>query len=508
MDEIVASTTVASTTPKITKGKRQTENTRFANMRFMSGVGLVTRRNRKASSQMSSARGIEQLGSQSPLSLLRELPAVHPTVGLAQWNALRLMFPEGGWGLKAFKPADANGVSSPDPDGDAKIQALFDGLPREIGKMRGLAGTLSISLLYTGMACQECVPYGDDEEFAGVRRIWPVDALTIGFARKTPDDDLTAFQFQRSPSLTAQSILNNNWVPLNPETFMWAAIDQEVDDPFGLPPYGTAVNEVLADLALMRDLRDAIHNAAWPRLKFGINLTELHRVAVEVMRITSPEKASQWVQERFDETVAYAESLGADDNFVCDTNGTVESHEPGSFTGLEGVLQYLRQRLVQALKSLPTLLGINDGSTYNYTSVEWAIYAAGLEALRDIVLSLLADAASLHLRLSGSTSVARPFSEKIRTNDALVEANTEEVEIRNALAKEAAGFIDHDEASQSLTNRKAVKPAVDGALEAAVRAAATTNKDGSRQSGNGGPGGSSGNNSGTSKEERAAKKNG
>lgn len=478
------------------------------------GLGLVARRSTANAASLLSAKGVEALATKSSMRLLLELPGAHPTVGLAQWNAFRLMFAKDSWGLKAYKPAKPTDPSAehgePDKEGDTSVADAIKQWPREIGGLSGLATTLASSLLYTGMAAIECVPFPEGEPFAGVRRVWPVDTLTIAFARPGRDADLHPYQLQQYFRLDGRrrQVRTNQWVPMNINTFFWTAIDQQVDDPFGLPPYGTAANEVLADLALMRDLRDAVHNAAWPRMKVGVNLAELHRVAVEVYRITNPKLASEWVQNRFDEVVAYVEALAPDENVVCDTTGKVEAHEPGSFTGLEGVLNFLRQRLVQALKSLPTLMGINDGSTYNYTSVEWAIYAAGLEALRDIVLELIARGMSLHLQLQGSTSHVSAWSEKIRTNDALVEANTEEVRIRNSAMKEALGYYTHDEAAGSITKRPAVKDADPDVLRGAAGAGAKADKDGSKPNeGTAGQGGASkGNNQNTNQEDREAKK--
>lgn len=476
------------------------------------GVGIVARRGSKHGSRLMSPEGVEGLARNAPLKLLQELPAVHPTVGFAQWGALRSMFPRDGWGFRAHKPTadpDSVALGEQDPKGTKSVAEMVKQLPREIGGLRGMACTLAISLLLTGMAAVECVPYDSSEKsFSGVRRIWPVDTLTIGFGRENRDDDLQPYQLQRWPGdgKRGASAFINRWVPMNVNTFFWTAIDQQVDDPYGLPPYGTSANEVLADLALMRDLRDAVHNAAWPRMKVGVNLAELHKVAVEVYRITDPKAAAAWVQERFDRVVEYVEALAPDDNIVCDTSGEVKAHEPGSFTGLEGVLAFLRQRLVQALKTLPTLIGINDGSTYNYTSVEWAIYAAGLEALRDIVLDLMADAFTKHLQLQGSDSIVAAWAEKIRTNDALVDANTEEVVTRNAAVQWMLGFLTQDEASQKVTKRGAVKKVDDEILHAFVGAGGKGDKDGDRKTGNAGQGGANkGNNEGTSREEREAK---
>lgn len=467
--------------------------------------------------------GLEDRVRSNPEEVMLDLPSVHPSVGLAQWNALRLMFQKDKWG---FRVVGDDGKPTPDgSEADVELRRVLrssrkgGALPLEVGSPAALVSQLSSHLLLTGRAMLEAEP--QEEELAGARRLWPVDTTTVTFGRASRGDDMQPFQRQRWPrqlygagdpqpvqsagSIGPFGVAVTGWVPLDPLRTFWATIDAGVDDAYGLAPYSSALNEVLADLALMRDLRDAVHNAAWPRLDIGVNLTELHKVAVEVMRITDPVKAAKWVTQRFKETVEYAKELAADDNVVHDSNGKVDTKQPGSFSGLEGVLAFLRQRLVQALKSLPTLMGVNDGSTFNYTSVEWAIYAAGLEAVRDIVLDLVAEALSFCLRLKGISATVVGFAEKIRTNDSLVDANTEEVKLRNAATKEALGFETHDEAAQGVTGKKAVGPAMPGVLEAMV--GKVSEADGDQSKGGSQTGASQGNpNAGKSTEERAASK--
>lgn len=423
---------------------------------------------------------LRELTLTDPLGLVRDLPDLHPTTSHALTNARGLAFPATDEIKITAESAGADGELSSDANeaeideaSTSSIHAMFKQLPAEVGgSLRGLCSILFDELMLTGMICVETCP---GQPLEGIKRVWPINSLTVELSRANRDSDLTMFQRLRypqgappnpkMPTLQKYDMFNYGWEELPPQTCFWSAIGQMADMPHGRAPYATNAAEALADMALIQDLRDAVHNAAWPRHDVGVNLAKLHQVAVEVYKITDPKRAAQWVNARYQEIVDYVATLRADDNIVHDSNGNVSVLQPGSFQGLEGVLSFLRQRLAQSLKTLPTLLGINDGSTFNYTSVEWAVYAQNLEAYRALVFEIIAKIAELHLRLTGSKSIVRVTGSTIRTNDEQVDANTESTRIGNEITKEKAGYITHDQGAMKITGKKAAAPAQPGVVE-------------------------------------------
>ena len=257
-----------------------------------------------------------------------------------------------------------------------------------------------------------------------------------------------------------------NYVELSTETFFWRTLDCPVDDAYGRAPYAPALAQVLSDIALIQDLRDAVHNSAWPRLGHGFNFTEMFKVAQETFNMVDPNAAAAWVKDQFDSAVAAVADMRPDDNVFYDSNGRLEILEGGKgLAQVEHILTFLRQRVVQSLKSLPTLMGINDGSTQTYTTVEWQIYAAGLETLRDQAVDLLERAADLHLRLKGLALRADSIVKKIRTSDALIDAQAEAKQIENAITKIRMGWITNEEAAISITGSGPVAEPMPGALD-------------------------------------------
>jgi hypothetical protein len=361
-----------------------------------------------------------------------------------------------------------------DEAGTSSVKAMWKQLPPEVGGgLRGFCSILADELILTGMIVVETCP---GQPLEGIIRAWIINSLTVELSRVNRDADLAMFQRLRYPQaapanptdlpkMQTYDMFNYGWEELPAKTCFWAAVGQMSDIVHGRAPYATATTEAIADMALIQDLRDAVHNAAWPRHDIGVNLAKLHQVAVEMYKITDPKRAAQWVNQRYQEIVDYVSTLRSDDNVVHDSNGQVNMLQPGSFVGLEGVLSFLRQRLAQSLKTLPTLLGINDGSTFNYTSVEWAVYAQNLEAYRAIIFEIIQKISELHLRLTGSKSIVRISASPIRTNDEQQDASTQSTQIANEITKEKAGYITHDQGAMKITGKKAAGPAQPGVIE-------------------------------------------
>lgn len=433
--------------------------------------GIIPRRGVNPLSLFTSEQ-LREIAVTNPLRLVTQLPDMHPSVDMALNTALRLTCGEDMCSIVAEDQdaqVDEDGNNVPNQVDTASINAMWEQLPPEVGGgLRGLRTMLMVQALLTGQPVAEAVP---GPLLKGVARVWPADALTTAFTRPDRDSDLVLRQHQRYPKPQPATgsagipYFAYQWIELPADRVFWRAMDQGIDNPHGRAPYASAMNEVIADLALMQDLRDAVHNAAWPRIQVGVNLAELHKVAVEVYRITDPLKAAAWVTARFQEVVDYVGQLNADDNVVNDSSGEVKTMAPGSFTGLEGVLSFLRQRIAQSLKTLPTLLGINDGSTFNYTSVEWAIYAQSLESSICIVDEVLVDIANFHLRLIGSKAKAKAIRKSIRTNDAQVDANTLSTTITNATNLQKLGHIGPDQGSMMTVKKKPFGPAQPGVIE-------------------------------------------
>lgn len=457
--------------------------------------------------------GLERFAAGSPLRLLSLLPDVHPEFGFALWNALRLACPPDGMKLVAVNPVvarenerirkandkrrtkrerqaakkqttDSQRTPEPSPgqtskdldaadeaanaaltheedeeeqdgeeneEGTALIEQFWADQPKELGGMYGCLVSLVLALFFTGLPIMECVP---GPRGTGLRRVFPIDSLTVKMNREGDDGDIVLYQLQRYPRDIGKS---GGYVLLPPERMLWRAIDAAPDDPYGRAPYAPAVAEVLRDLAIMQDLTDAIHYVAYPRPAFGFNFIEMEKVARETFNIEDPDEVNVWVMKQFKLLQEEFSKIKPGEAFFFDSNGQFRVVEGSAgFSALTGIMQFLRSRITQALKCLPTILGIMDGNTSTYSTTEYAIYTAGLETIRGLVAWMMAEAMTMHLRLLGKPLVCRPVYSPIRTVDALMDANTEAVKIMNEAKKVAFGWQSNDQAANAITGSNAV----------------------------------------------------
>lgn len=435
----------------ITEGfPRQTEPFGFPSRPAPGGENLIPKRTSLRLADMT-GRKLADMADSDPARLLTLLRHIHPGVSKAHWDVqMQAIGPEG-LSIVAVR-VDESGNETKDEAGTRAIQELWDSQPCELGGLAGIQSTLLTTTLFTGMAAAEGVP---GPLLRGVYRVWPVDPLTLVFGRDSKDSDITPYQRQ-SVVLQGGAIKASPNKRLNKETFFWRALHNWVDEPEGASPYQTVTREVIADLALIQDLRDAVHNGAWPRYVVGFNFKETYEIAVKVMGITDPEEAGQWVHNRFKALVNALKKMPADQNFVVDTAGSVQALAAGNFAGIEAILAFLRQRIFWALKELPSLMG-EAAHSETYETVAFQVHTAGIETLRSVVLYPLVRIADLHLRLLGMRGLkAKAVYPRIRTSDALIDQQVEEYKIRNAAAKRDQRWQDQETSAIEVTGSGAV----------------------------------------------------
>lgn len=435
--------------PMPADGVRQSQAASTSPFQSGTGIQIIPRRNVVNPNLLASGWALNQFAINNPLRLLSLLSDIDPDVGLALDNLITLTCNPGDVQFVAVPPG--KGDHQPDDAGTAAINALLDSLPPEIGGRYGLQAQLTVTTACAGFVALDAVTGTPGE---GLRRLWPVEPFSIMLLREGPDADLTAAQRQMNANIPPEQTPFGlpGYRRMNPLTFFWGAWQPFPEDPYGRAMFAPALGEVLTYLAMIQDLRDAVKHAAWPRLQFGFNFTETMKIAKEVFLIHDPQQASEWVWNQFSQFSAKVATLKSDDAVIGDTNGTAGMIPGGNFSGLEPILTELRSRIIRATKQLPVMMGLNDGgSTEGHTGVQWQVYAKRLEALRAFTLSPILKALNLHLRLLGLPLVAQAQYEKIRTIDALIEAQTAETVQRVAAKNVLLGWISNEEAARNIT---------------------------------------------------------
>ena len=436
------------------------------------GVGHVVRRgvDPTLAHALTTPGGVASLAVGNALRLLKLLPDVHPMVDKELWNVLQLACAPGD--LQILAVVDGPNGEEIDAEGTASLDALWKSLPPEIGGLYGLQRMLTQEATLTGLAFVETVPGRSGE---GVFEIWVVDSLSILFER---DDTGHLSPMQRQAN-APPSANRNGYVPLSKDLCFWRAVNPMVDEPYGRAPFGVALNECLRDIAMLKDLHDAIHLTGSPRIAQGFDFKEMILFARQ--QGMDAKEATDWAWSQFQKARDVAGTLRSDDVLMHDKNAEVKLlSAPGAFAGLEPVLVFLRERITMALKTMPMLLGVTDSSTETYADKAWEIYAAGLESIRGYVAEIIYGIAGLHLRLQGRPSRPKVKTQKIRTTDALAEATTLRAKIANERELIDMGFKDPEQSSKDLTGsapfdpvraaRITARPATEGTIATTTQA--------------------------------------
>jgi len=381
----------------------------------------------------------------SPLRLLTTIIDSDVDCSLACDNIITLT--TGDVQIVAQPTGDPN--AAPDENVTALLQSFIEQMPKELG---GLAGMQSIGTLMnvcTGMTALEAVP---GEPLKGLSEIWPVDSLSLMIARPDRNARAMILQKQHSPE-AASNPLYPGYVQMDESTFFWNPYQPMVDDPYGRASFGPVIAEILGNLHVLQALRDCIDHTAWPRGVIEIDTSQLYDMAQRLGYGDSKDNpaATKYVLDQFQAAVAGFNELKSDDWLFVGANGKAQMMAGGSFAGLEGILDELRSRIVRGLKQLPIMMAYQEGSTEGHTSVQWQVYARRLEAIRAAVLAPILAAFNLHLRLMGLMFTAVAKYQPIRTTDALVEANTRAVTIKNLATECLLGVITPDQMSIELS---------------------------------------------------------
>lgn len=392
------------------------------------GIGFIPRRNLAVPSFLRTSNSIQSLAFSNPLRLLCNIIDSDVDCALAIDNIITLT--TGDVQIVAQPPGVPN--ASPDAAGTALIAELIERQPPEIGGLEGLQGIGSLLLCCTGLSPIEAVP---GEPLQGVHRIWPVDSLSLMMDRPDRDSDAEALQRQANIPAELSDPKFPGYVRMDPQTFFWRPYQPWVDDPYGRANFGAALAEVLGNLHVLQALRDCIDHTAWPRGVVTIDTSAMFEVAKTLgysdNAKTGDMAATKWVFDQFQAAVTNTQDLKSDDWIVLGANGKAIMMQGGNFAGLEGIMNELRSRIVRGLKQLPVMMAYQEGSTEGHTSVQWQVYARRLEAIRSAVLAPILKAFSLHLRLLGLNLIAVAKYQPIRTTDALVEAQTKALQIKN-----------------------------------------------------------------------------
>lgn len=394
------------------------------------------------------------------LDVLKAIRDLDPQVSQAVWNYLRLLNP--GHRLVAVV---GEGTDEREEEGPA--QTYLDQLAARVGAEYGggldqLHNVLALSLMTTGAVAAEVAPTGGLND---VEDWYAVDPSQLTFRR---DVDTSAL-------VLGQLHADGTFRELPADQVFYQPLDPDVNDPYGRPPFLPAIQAVMSRSVMLSDIRAVAHNAGYPRIDVKVMWEVVKAAAPPQLREPGREADfSAWAEKQLGMIVSDYESLQVDDTFVhydwVQPALMAASGLSFDFVALDNVLQ---RQLNSALKTLPILLGLNEGVSETHGSVQWQIQVAGLSALQRVLKRLIEKMGTTSLTLAGFAARARMHYDDTRTVDRLYEAQAELFEAQNLKLDVEMGWRDNDEASVLRTGHDAVaEPGEQSAAQLAADKAA------------------------------------
>ena len=399
------------------------------------------------------ADAVRAFAETMPLRLLRVLMTTHEMGAMAQSNDLGFTFRPGAMKLVAVKDyRQGKGVvDEAETHYLSRLWNRLDGLGRQElipggqgGGLESLQKALARQQTTDGLSALECL-IGED----GVSDIIDFDPLSTRFR----DTDAGRIVEQRNPSGS-----DAGWQPLDLTTVRVAAWNGSRENPYGGPRLGTFLGVGLADISEQRSLRDWLHAMAWPRLAFEFPLEQWVAYATlhpEVCEGLGEDGGSitptEWAEREAANMKLVCETLTSSDFILMATGGKASALNPAPGSGLAEILTQRRLRVAQALDHPPALIGITDGGTQAYATVQMRQYGAKLTAVAHDPDRAVEWIANLDLRARGVDMIARVEREPIVLTDALVDQQARQLEINNVLTLVDRGMVDPGEAALMLT---------------------------------------------------------
>jgi hypothetical protein len=382
------------------------------------------------------------------LSVIRTIRDLDAQAAHAVWNFLRLVNP--GHHLRAISlaaPADSNENEYIDPAG----QAILDDLAKRVGAEYGggldqLHNVLALSVITNGAVAIDAAPTDD---LSDTEDWYPVDPRLITFKRD-----------KSSKRLVMGQKINGQFKELNPEQVFYQPLDPDIDDPYGRPPLLPAIHASMAKAQMLNDLRAVAHNQGYPRLDVTLQWEEIKKAAPPNMLANGSEQEFRaWAAAQLDMIASDYEGLNVDDTFVHFDWITVSMVGPNyaassfDFAGFEKILS---RSLQSSLKTLPILLGINDNTSETHGSIQWQIQVAAILQLQRLCKRVIEKAGNASLRYGGVNARAKMEYDEIRAIDRRFEAQSQQLEAKNAAFEVQMGWRTNDEAAKLTVGHEAV----------------------------------------------------
>jgi hypothetical protein len=256
-----------------------------------------------------------------------------------------------------------------------------------------------------------------------------------------------------------QTNLDGVAINLNIPTFFWNVLDQDADDPYETPPFLPAVSAILFNIAFMQDLERIVKKMAYPRLTIKIVESTLRKFAPLIAQ-SDETKMAEWLQQQKSAIGTALRTLAPEDAavFFDSIEINVLESKHNATVDFRPLKEVIDQRIISGLKSMPTILGRQFGSSQTIGGVEALLYSKSIASIQEVVSALLTRALTLALRLEGHQGYVKVSYAPVNLKPENELETFRVLKQSRTLELLSLGFISDAEAAKELTGDPTLPP--------------------------------------------------
>lgn len=247
-------------------------------------------------------------------------------------------------------------------------------------------------------------------------------------------------------------------IELNTKTYFYSALRRITNKPYGVPPFITAIEDLLTEADMVQSLRTMMKKLGMlgflsVLLKAPQKKTNEDDGVYAGRVLDYLEKHRPQVEQGFSKGV----TIGVKDAHEFELQG-----QNLNVQGADGLMKIVHMLIFSGVKQDPNLHGHNFSTTESFGRVIMTKMQTQISNYQDLVASFLDHTFLLHLRLCGFpiTDLKTRFA-KANVSDDLKEQQAENIKLKNIAFKQDRGWIDQNTAAQEAGYNE---PAADGPI--------------------------------------------
>ncbi|MGP4063081.1 phage minor head protein [Halobacillus sp. H74] len=255
-----------------------------------------------------------------------------------------------------------------------------------------------------------------------------------------------------------QILDNGDYKVLNREQVFYYPIDPSLGDPYGRSPILPALQVVMFQAGVLKDLKKVLHHQGHERFDISVVEESIIENMPDQVKSSGPQAIQEYVNSYIADVQSQMADLEPDDDFFHTDSINIDTAGGSQRATMDAqrVIDIINQQMVTSLKQLPILLGRNEGTTETHGTVQWQIYVGGIESIQRSVKRVLEKAYNVVLQIKGRPLRARVTFNAIEKTDRLKDAQAEKAETDNKIAQVKQGWISNDEAAMDIVGHEAV----------------------------------------------------